>query len=81
MKMINAAYDFIIIEDIIKASIRIGSINPHRARKLAIILDLCQSFNQEAIVNINIKTSEIINGKGTIAVIFGTHLSLDSLRI
>ena len=81
MKMTNAAYDFIIIEDIIRASIRIGSINPHKARKLAMILDLCQSFNQEAIVSKNMKTNEIINGKGTIAVIFGTHLSFDSLSM
>ncbi len=69
------------MEEMIRVKIRTGSIKPQRARKFAMILDLCRSLSQEAIVSKNMKTKEMMKGKGTMAVIFGTHLSFDSLRI
>ena len=69
------------MEEMIRAKSRTGSIKPQRARKFAMILDLWRSLSHEAIVSKNMNTKEMINGKGTMAVILGTHLSLDSLRI
>lgn len=57
-----------------------GSINPQSARKLAMILDLAQSFSHDAIVNKNMKTQAIMKGKGTNAFIFGTHFVLSLFR-
>ena len=70
-----------IIEDMIKVMIKTGSMNPQIARKLAIILDLCQSLSHDAIVSKKTKMRAIMKGNGTIAFIFGTHLSFVSLSI
>ena len=76
----NEAIDLIMIEEIIKQRIRIGSMNPLKAKKFAIILDHCQSFNHEAKVSKNTNTNEMINGKGTNALNFGMHLVLSSFK-
>ena len=80
MNITKAMYDFMMIDEIIKQMSRTGSNNPQRARKLAMILDLAQSFSHEAIVSKKMKTQAIMKGKGTNAFILGTHFVFSLFR-